>query len=78
MATLTIRNLPEQTKRALKERAAKNDRSMEAEVRDILQAAAGQSDDGWAVAWQSATQRLRGDDYVIPERSDAARDISFG
>lgn len=37
MATLTIRNLPEDTKRALKERAARNDRSMEAEVREILQ-----------------------------------------
>lgn len=37
MATLTIRNLPEETRRALKERAARNDRSMEAEVREILQ-----------------------------------------
>lgn len=36
MATLTIRNLPEDTKRALKERAARHDRSMEAEVREIL------------------------------------------
>jgi len=36
MATLTIRNLPEETRRALKERAARHDRSMEAEVREIL------------------------------------------
>jgi len=39
MATLTIRNLPDETRRALKERAARNDRSMEAEVREILQGA---------------------------------------
>ncbi|HLS64804.1 MAG TPA: hypothetical protein VK060_15585 [Ruania sp.] len=36
MATLTVRNLSEQTRRALKERAARNDRSMEAEARAIL------------------------------------------
>ena len=36
MATLTIRDLPEATKRALKARAARHDRSMEAEVREII------------------------------------------
>ena len=36
MATLTIRNLDESAKQALRERAAKNGRSMEEEMRVIL------------------------------------------
>ena len=37
MATLTIRNLPAETHRALKQRARAANRSMEAEVRAILE-----------------------------------------
>lgn len=37
MAVLTIRNLPEEIHRALRLRAAQHGRSMEAEVRTILQ-----------------------------------------
>ncbi len=40
MPTLTVRNLPPETHRALKLRAAGNGRSTEAEIRDILSAAA--------------------------------------
>lgn len=36
MASLVVRNLPEEAHRALKERAAANGRSMEAEARLIL------------------------------------------
>ncbi len=36
MATLTIRNLPDHVRDALRVRAAKNGRSMEAEVREML------------------------------------------
>lgn len=39
MAAITIRNLPDETHRALKARAAANNRSTEAEVREILTAA---------------------------------------
>lgn len=39
MAAVTIRNLPEETHRALKLRAAHNGRSTESEIRVILQAA---------------------------------------
>ncbi|XBQ15481.1 MAG: Arc family DNA-binding protein [Oceanicaulis sp.] len=39
MAAVTIRNLPEEVRRALKLRAAKNNRSAEAEMRAILEAA---------------------------------------
>ena len=36
MASILVRNLPESTKRQLKIRAARNGRSMEEEVREIL------------------------------------------
>jgi plasmid stability protein len=36
MAVVTVRNLPEETHRALKVRAAQNGRSTEAEIREIL------------------------------------------
>jgi plasmid stability protein len=40
MATLTVRNLPDDVHRALRVRAALNGRSTEAEIRDILEKAA--------------------------------------
>jgi plasmid stability protein len=39
MASITIRRLPESTKRRLRLRAARNGRSMEQEARDLLEAA---------------------------------------
>lgn len=39
MATVTVRNLPEEVHRALRVRAAEHGRSTEAEIRDILQLA---------------------------------------
>jgi len=38
MASITIRQLPEETKRKLKIRAAENGRSMEQEAREIIRA----------------------------------------
>ena len=40
MATLTVRNLPDDVHRALRVRAALHGRSTEAEIRDILEKAA--------------------------------------
>ena len=40
MPALTIRNLPEETHRALRVRAAEHGRSTKAEIRDILEKAA--------------------------------------
>ena len=37
MAVVTVRNLPEETHRALKLRAAQHDRGTEAEIRDMLE-----------------------------------------
>lgn len=39
MAMLTVRNLPDEVHRALRVRAAQHGQSMEAEVREILEAA---------------------------------------
>lgn len=68
MATLTVRNLPEPTGCALKERAALNDRSMEAEARAILLQATDPDTDCVA-DWLDASQHLRGEPLVLPERS---------
>lgn len=40
MATVTVRNLPDEVHRALRVRAAHHGRSTEAEIRDILETAA--------------------------------------
>jgi len=44
MATLTIRNLPDEVHRALRVRAASNGRSTEAEVRTILESTVRQKE----------------------------------
>ena len=44
MSAITVRNLPEETHRALKLRAARNGRSTEAEIREILEEAARPKD----------------------------------
>ena len=41
MATLTIRNMPDKVVRSLKSLAEKNQRSMEQEIREILEEQAG-------------------------------------
>jgi plasmid stability protein len=45
MPAVTVRNLPEETHRALKLRAARNGRSTEAEIRVILKDAVSQSNE---------------------------------
>ena len=54
MPTLTVRNVPQKVARALKSLAEKNQRSMEQEIRDILEEYAGdrisalrQIEDSW-------------------------------
>lgn len=44
MASITVRNLPDETHRALRIRAAQNGRSTEAEVRSILEEAVSPKD----------------------------------
>ena len=69
MATLTIRNLPEPVRRSLKERAAAQNRSMEAEVRSILEDAVAPRTN-FIAEWITATEPLRGE-FILPERKPA-------
>ena len=78
MSAVTVRNLPDETHRALKLRAAQNGRSTEAEIRLILQAAVA-SQSGFGAALASIGQSVGGMALdltrdtrpVVPERFDA-------
>ena len=59
MASLTVRNLAESTKRKLKIRAAENGRSMEQEVREILKTALQQKPVQKAKTGADLVRRIR-------------------
>ena len=67
MATITVRGLDEDVQRRLKQRAAANNRSMEAEARAILSEAVDEQEFG--AAWVEMSARLRGDSIPLPARS---------
>lgn len=71
MATITVRNLDDEVQRLLKQRAAAHDRSMEAEVREILTASVRTST--FATDWLAMADKFRaefgGVDLEVPERS---------
>ncbi len=74
MAAVTIRNLPDEVHRALKVRAAQHNRSAEAEIRAILEAAVRPADRvrvGSALAERSRALGLGNDDV---EALEAGRD----
>jgi len=77
MATITVRDLDERVRDRLRERAAANGRSMEAEARVIL------ADAVMDVAWLttlvkvSSTYSADGPDLEQPER-DLAREVVLG
>jgi plasmid stability protein len=75
MPAVTIRNLPEETHRALKVRAAQHNRSTEAEMRAILEAAvrpAGRLRLGTALADMSRRIGLTNADVEALERAREA------
>jgi plasmid stability protein len=71
MASITIRKLPENTKRRLRMRAARNGRSMEQEARELLELGLAR-DDAEPVSLGEAIRRrfapLGGVDLKIPPR----------
>ena len=78
MAVVTVRNLPEETHRALRLRAAQHGRSTEAEIRVILEEAVrpeGRVKIGSALA--AFGQRLGGLDLQITRDESAPRAASF-
>ncbi|MCS5713561.1 toxin-antitoxin system [Herbiconiux sp. CPCC 205716] len=74
MAAIVVRNLDDDVQRRLKERAAQNHRSMEAEARAILTSAVSGSE--LVRAWLELGDAQRGDDLVLPPRS-APRDLDL-
>jgi len=74
MATITVRDLDDDVRAALKRRAAHHNRSMEAEVRAILIKAVSEREFG--AAWLEFASEFRGEDIPLPERTPA-RVIEF-
>jgi plasmid stability protein len=70
MATLTIRQLDDTTKSRLRLRAARHNRSMEAEAREILRCGLATSDDttGLATAIRSYVEPFGGVNLELPKR----------
>jgi plasmid stability protein len=71
MASITIRRLPENTKRRLRIRAARNGRSMEQEARELLQMALTQPDpqpENLGEAIRQLFAPFGGVDLKIPKR----------
>ena len=75
MATLTIRQLDERTHARLRERAARHGRSVEAEVRAILDATTGRPEANLLVALHRAFARGDSVDLDLPARTDSAREV---
>ncbi|QAU48713.1 FitA-like ribbon-helix-helix domain-containing protein [Bradyrhizobium guangzhouense] len=80
MATVTIRNLSEEAHRALKARAARHNRSTEAEMRAILEAAVrpeGRLRLGTALSEMSRKIGLTNADVEALEHGSAAEPMRF-
>jgi len=71
---LTVRNVSHETRQALKERAVRNDRSMEAEARAILEEAVRRPNH--VAHWLEGARSLRGDDLETPPR-ESPRDVDL-
>lgn len=76
MAQLLLRDVPEETKRALKIRAAKNGRSQNAEAVAILEDALRDEKEPWIRMLGRESDRLGGVELDIPPR-EPARDFHF-
>ena len=67
MAAITVRNLDDDVQRRIKQRAAMNNRSMEAEARAILSAAVAPR--RFVEAWLELAADHRGVDLELPPRT---------
>ena len=80
MASITIRKLPENTKRRLRIRAARNGRSMEQEARELLETGLARADsepENLGEAIRRIFAPLGGVDLKIPPRRGKIREINF-
>ncbi len=74
MSTITVRNLDDDVQRRIKQRAASNNRSMEAEARAILSAAVAPV--SFIESWLEMAEKHRGVDLDLPART-APRDLDL-
>jgi len=77
MAALTIRQLDERTRARLRAKAAEHGRSVEAEVRAILDAAVDLPETNFLLALRHSVAEVGGVDLVIPPRTDQPRSVDF-
>ena len=69
MAAITVRNLDDDVQRRIKQRAASNNRSMEAEARAILSAAVAPA--SFVDSWLALSSEFRGVELELDERTPA-------
>ena len=77
MATLTIRQLDERTHARLRGRAAEHGRSVEAEVRAILDAAVDLPEHNLLLALHETMSQVGGVDLKVPSRTDQPRPVDL-
>ena len=77
MATLTIRQVDERTHALLRGRAARHGRSVEAEVRAILDSAVNRPSVNLLAALREVADEVGGVDLSIPQRTDAPRGVDL-
>ena len=77
MSTLTIRQLNEHTHARLRGRAAKHGRSVEAEVRAILDATVDLPEENILLALHAAFSEAGGVDLELPDRSEPPRPVDL-
>lgn len=77
MSSLTIRQLNEHTHARLRGRAAKHGRSVEAEVRAILDAAVDLPDENILLALHTAISEVGGVELQVPVRADLPRPVDL-
>lgn len=77
MGTLTIRQLDDRTHQRLRGRAAEHGRSVEAEVRAILDAAVDLPEENILLALQSTMAEVGGVDLEMPARTDRPRAVNL-
>jgi plasmid stability protein len=77
MGTLTVRQLDERTHARLRGRAAQHGRSVEAEVRAILDAAVDLPEENLLLALHAAMSHLGGIDLEVSPRTDQPRPVDL-
>lgn len=75
MATLTIRQLDERTHAHLRMRAARHGRSVEAEVRAILDAAVDLPEEHFLLVLHATMSEVGGVDLPLEPRADLPRSV---